>query len=244
MTQVSRAGMLREGKAKILYETSDPACLIQYFKDDATAFNAQKKGTIAKKGVMNNAISSWIFEYLGRNGVPTHFLGKLSEREMLVKRVTIIPVEVVVRNRAAGSITKRLGIPKGRVFQPELVEYFFKSDELGDPPIGEGHIFYFKWATPEELQEMVRLSLKVNSLLKAVFAEAELDLVDFKLEFGKNGQGRVVLADEFTPDGCRLWKTGTQESMDKDRFRQDLGGVEEAYQEVCRRLESKLGGKS
>jgi phosphoribosylaminoimidazole-succinocarboxamide synthase len=229
---------IREGKSKILYSTDNAQQIIQFFKDDATAFNALKKGTIKNKGPINNKVSSSIFQFLEKNGVKTHFLAQPSEREMLVKRVDIIPVEVVVRNRAAGSICKRLGIEKGRVFKPELVEFFYKSDALGDPLISENHIFYFNWATPEELTSMVTSSIKVNQLLTVVFNEIGLELIDFKLEFGRDGSGTVLLADEFTADGCRLWDKKTGEPMDKDRFRQDLGGVDEAYFEVSKRLQN------
>lgn len=239
-----KGALIREGKAKILYETSSgDHTIIQHFKDDATAFNALKKGTIRQKGAINNAVSGWIFQYLEKQGIPTHFVEQLSEREMLVRRVDIIPVEVVVRNRAAGSIVKRLGIAKGTAFTPELVEYFYKSDELGDPLISEGHIFYFKWAKEKELEEMFHLAVKVNSLLRKVFDEIGLELIDFKLEFGRDkATGKVVLADEFTPDGSRLWDKKTGESMDKDRFRQDLGRVEESYEEVYHRLKTYFEG--
>jgi phosphoribosylaminoimidazole-succinocarboxamide synthase len=229
---------IREGKSKILYSTDNAQQIIQFFKDDATAFNALKKGTIKNKGPINNKVSSSIFQFLEKNGVKTHYLSQPSEREMLVKKVDIIPVEVVVRNRAAGSLCKRLGIEKGRVFKPELIEFFYKSDALGDPLISESHIFYFNWATPEELNCMVTSSIKVNQLLTAVFNEISLELVDFKLEFGRDANGTVLLADEFTADGCRLWDKKTGEPMDKDRFRQDLGGVDEAYFEVSKRLQN------
>lgn len=241
---VVKTKALREGKAKILYETSSPDHVIQYFKDDATAFNAQKKGTIKEKGVINNAVSSWIFQYLEKKGIATHFVEKLSDREMLVRKVTIIPVETVVRNKATGSIVKRLGLKKGEPFNPCLVEWFYKSDELGDPLIGESHIFQFKWATREELTQMARLATEVNQHLIPVFREIGLDLIDFKLEFGRDVKtGKVLLADEFTPDGSRLWDLKTGESMDKDRFRQDLGRVEETYQEVYHRLENYFRNK-
>lgn len=233
---LQRKNKIREGKAKILYETDKKDTIIQYFKDDATAFNALKKGQIKEKGVVNNAVSSWIFSYLEKNNIPTHFLEKLSDREMVVRKLDIIPVEIVVRNKATGSITKRLGIPKGTPFNPPLLEYFYKSDELGDPLIGETHISYFKWATPEELSEIGEMTFEVNSLLQGVFNEIGLELIDFKLEYGRCQDGALLLADEFTPDGCRLWDRKTGEPMDKDRFRQDLGGVEEAYQEVYQRL--------
>lgn len=231
-----RGSLIREGKAKILYETSEKSdCIIQYFKDDATAFNALKKGQIQNKGIINNAISSWIFQWLENQDISTHFVQKISDREMLVRKVEILPIEVVVRNRATGSITKRLGIEKGLGFEPPLVEFFYKSDELGDPLIGETHIAHFHWATEPELKQMVTSSLEVNQSLKGVFVEIGLELIDFKLEFGRY-KGQLLLADEFTPDGCRLWELKTGESMDKDRFRQDLGRVEETYQEVYDRL--------
>lgn len=237
-----KRNQLREGKAKVLFETSEPdRFLIQYFKDDATAFNALKKANIQGKGVVNNTVSTWIFQYLEKRGVPTHFVEKLSEREMLVRRVEIIPVEVVIRNRAAGSILKRLGLEKGQAFATPLIEFFYKLDSLGDPLIGETHILQFGWATKAELEEITALSFQVNTELKELFDRAGLELIDFKLEFGReNGTGRVLLADEFSPDGCRLWDHATGESKDKDRFRQDLGGVQEAYLEVEQRLKKVL----
>jgi len=194
---------IREGKAKILYEvrSADPKStgdfIIQYFKDDATAFNAEKRGQIKNKGIINNAISSWVFQYLEKKGIPTHFSEKLSEREMLVRRVKIIPIEMVVRNRATGSITKRLGIAKGTPFQPPLVEFFYKSDELGDPLIGETHIFHFKWASREELSGMVRTSLQVNEELRSLFDEVGLELIDFKLEFGRDNDQKILNQEYF-----------------------------------------------
>ena len=238
-----RGAKIREGKAKILYNTDpESAYIIQYFKDDATAFNAQKRGTIHDKGVRNNSISGWVFSFLETKGIPTHFVKQLSDREMLVKRVDIIPVETVVRNRATGSILKRLGLEKGAPITPPLVEYFYKSDALGDPLIGETHIEHFKWATPNELKEIHARALEVNAHLRRVFEEIGIDLVDFKLEFGRcAGTDRVLLADEFTPDGSRLWDLKTGESLDKDRFRQDLGRVEEAYEDVYQRLRTFFG---
>lgn len=240
-----KGSLIREGKAKILYETQPSSDhIIQYFKDDATAFNALKKGQIKDKGVMNNAMSSWIFRYLAKQGIATHFVDRLGDREMLVRRVEIIPVEMVLRNRATGSIVKRLGLEKGIEFNPPLIEYFYKSDELGDPLISESHILQFKWATSADLREMDRLSLQVNQHLKAVFNEIGLDLIDFKLEFGRDkATGKILLADEFTPDGSRLWDRKTGESMDKDRFRQDLGRVEESYREVFDRLKNYFEGR-
>ncbi len=242
---IEKKNQLREGKAKVLFETSEPdRWLIQYFKDDATAFNALKKASIDGKGVVNNTVSTWIFQYLERHGIPTHFVEKLSEREMLVKRVEIIPVEVVVRNRAAGSILKRLGLEKGQSFSSPLLEYFYKSDGLGDPLIGETHIQLFSWATKSEMDQIAYYSLRVNGLLSELFLRAGLELIDFKLEFGReHGSGKVILADEFSPDGCRLWDKATGESKDKDRFRQDLGGIQEAYLEVQQRLKTVLEAK-
>ncbi len=242
---VEKGKRLYEGKAKILFETDHPErLLIQHFKDDATAFNALKRSSIQGKGVVNNTVSTWIFRHLEKQGIPTHFVEKLSDRDMLVRRVTIVPVEVVVRNRATGSICKRLGIEKGRPFSPPLVEYFYKDDALGDPLIGETHILQFGWATAPELSEINRLSLAVNEILKTVFHAAKLELIDFKLEFGRDAEsGKLVLADEFSPDGCRLWDHATGESKDKDRFRQDLGGVQEAYLEVQARLAEVLEEK-
>lgn len=232
-----KKSQIREGKAKILFETNDPNCIIQHFKDDATAFNALKKGTIKNKGALNNGISTLIFKYLNEQGIPTHYVDTINDTDMVIKKLKMIPVECVVRNKATGSICKRLGIEKGLAFEPPLVEYFYKSDELGDPLISESHILYFKWSSDKELILMCSLSLKVNQVLVPLFKEIGLDLIDFKLEFGKDNSGKLYLADEFTPDGCRLWELNSQESMDKDRFRQDLGKVEEAYIEVHKRLQ-------
>ena len=223
---------LYEGKAKILYKTSDPDLLIQYFKDDASAFDGKKKGTIVDKGVMNNHMSSRIFEYLEENGVKTHFVKNLNDREMLVKNLDIIPVEVVLRNVAAGSLCKRLGIEEGRIFEEQpILEFFYKSDPLGDPMINECHVDIFGWATKEEVEILKSEGLKVNKLMVEFFKERKIRLVDFKVEFGRHN-GQVLLGDEISPDGCRLWDWETNEKMDKDRFRFNLGSVEEKYQEV------------
>lgn len=238
-----RTESIREGKSKILYRTDKPDTVIQYFKDDATAFNAQKKGSIKDKGPINNGVSTSVFKFLEKNGVRTHFLEKLSDREMLCRSLEIIPVEMVLRNKATGSITKRLGLEKGMPFNPPLVEFFYKSDALGDPLIGEGHIAYFKWASKDELNQMIETTLKVNTLLRPVFKEIGLELIDFKLEFGKDKSGNLYLGDEFTADGCRLWDLKTGESMDKDRFRQDLGKVDETYLDVSERLQNYFKGK-
>ena len=221
-----------EGKAKILHKTVDPDLLIQYFKDDASAFDGKKKGTIVDKGVMNNHMSSRIFEYLEENGVKTHFVKNLNDREMLVKNLDIIPVEVVLRNVAAGSLCKRLGIEEGRVFEEQpILEFFYKSDPLGDPMINECHVDVFGWATKEEVEILKSEGLKINKLMVEFFKERKIRLVDFKLEFGRH-KGEVLLGDEISPDGCRLWDWETNEKMDKDRFRFNLGSVEEKYQEV------------
>ena len=223
---------LYEGKAKILYKTSDPDLLIQYFKDDASAFDGKKKGTIVDKGVMNNHMSSRIFEYLEENGVKTHFVKNLNDREMLVKNLDIIPVEVVLRNVAAGSLCKRLGIEEGRVFEEQpILEFFYKSDPLGDPMINECHVDIFGWATKEEVEILKSEGIKINKLMVKFFKERKIRLVDFKVEFGRH-KGEVLLGDEISPDGCRLWDWETNEKMDKDRFRFNLGSVEEKYQEV------------
>ena len=221
-----------EGKAKILHKTADPDLLIQYFKDDASAFDGKKKGTIVDKGVMNNHMSSRIFEYLEKNGVKTHFVKTLNDREMLVKNLDIIPVEVVLRNVAAGSLCKRLGIEEGRVFEEQpILEFFYKSDPLGDPMINECHVDVFGWATKEEVEILKSEGLKINKLMVEFFKQRKIRLVDFKLEFGRH-KGEVLLGDEISPDGCRLWNWETNEKMDKDRFRFNLGSVEEKYQEV------------
>ena len=223
---------LYEGKAKILHKTSYPDLLIQYFKDDASAFDGKKKGTIVDKGVMNNHMSSRIFEYLEENGVKTHFVKTLNDREMLVKNLDIIPVEVVLRNVAAGSLCKRLGIEEGRVFEEQpILEFFYKRDPLGDPMINECHVDIFGWATKEEVEILKSEGLKINKLMVEFFKERKIRLVDFKLEFGRH-KGEVLLGDEISPDGCRLWDWETNEKMDKDRFRFNLGSVEEKYQEV------------
>lgn len=224
-----------EGKAKKLYTTADSDLLIQYFKDDATAFNAQKKGTIGEKGAVNNKISEKLFNLLEKEGVPTHFVKRLSDREMLVKHLQIIPIEVIVRNIIAGSMAKRLGIEEGTVAKETIIDLCYKCDELGDPLINEYHALALGWATREQLERIKELTLKINDVLRKFFDERGLILVDFKLEFGLH-KGEVLLADEICPDTCRLWDKATREKMDKDRFRRDLGNVEEAYQEVLRRV--------
>jgi phosphoribosylaminoimidazole-succinocarboxamide synthase len=236
---MSRRKQVYEGKAKVLYEGPEPGTLVQYFKDDATAFNNQKKGTITGKGVINNRISEHIMTLLGDIGVPTHFVRRLNMREQLVKEVEIIPVEVVVRNIAAGSLSTRLGIAEGTILPRSLVEFFYKADELGDPMVTEEHITCFGWATPPEMDDIIAMSLRVNDFLSGLFLGVGIRLVDFKLEFGRlyqNEDMRIILADEISPDNCRLWDIRTNDKLDKDRFRRDLGGVADAYREVARRL--------
>lgn len=227
--------LIYEGKAKKLFTTGHPDEVLQYFKDDATAFNAQKRGTIVEKGIINNKVSERLFRLLEQNGVATHFVERKSDREMLTKKVTIVPVEVVVRNVIAGSLAKRLGLKEGEAIQPPIVEWYYKNDALGDPLIADEHVRLLKLATPEQMAEIKELALKVNSVLQPFFAERRMVLVDFKLEFGVHN-GRLILADEISPDTCRFWDQATRESMDKDRFRKDLGKIEEAYQEVLKRV--------
>ena len=228
-----------EGKAKVLYEGPEPGTLIQHFKDDATAFNNKKHALIEGKGVLNNRISEYIFLRLGEIGVPTHFLRSLNMREQLIREVEIIPLEVVVRNVAAGSLAQRLGLEEGKPLPRQIVEFYYKNDELGDPMVTEEHITAFGWATPQEIDEILALALRINDFLVGLFLGIGIRLVDFKIEFGReweNEQMRIVLADEISPDCCRLWDVETQNKLDKDRFRRDMGGLVEAYQEVARRL--------
>ncbi|HET6675037.1 MAG TPA: phosphoribosylaminoimidazolesuccinocarboxamide synthase [Nitrospiraceae bacterium] len=226
---------LYEGKAKKIFETGKPDQVIQYFKDDATAFNAQKRGTIADKGVINNKISERLFRLLEQGGVPTHFIERLSDREMLTKKVNIVPIEVVVRNVVAGSLAKRLGLKEGNPIEPAIVEFYYKNDALGDPLITEEHVRLLKLAGPSVVRQIKDFAVKVNGLLVPFFLERRMKLVDFKLEFGLHHDA-LILADEISPDTCRFWDIGTGESLDKDRFRKDLGKIEEAYQEVLRRV--------
>ena len=236
---MSQRRKLYEGKAKVLVEGPEPGTIIQFFKDDATAFNNKKTGTITGKGVLNNRISEYLMVRLADIGIPTHFIRRLNMREQLVRKVEIIPIEVVVRNVAAGSIAKRFDLTEGDALPRSIVEFYYKSDALDDPMIAEEHITAFGWAGPQEIDDMMTMSLRVNDFLCGVFAAISLRLIDFKLEFGRlygDEDIRLILADEISPDNCRLWDIHTNEKMDKDRFRRDLGGVEEAYQEVARRL--------
>jgi phosphoribosylaminoimidazole-succinocarboxamide synthase len=235
------AQLLYEGKAKQLFASDDPTLAVVYFKDDATAFNAQKRGSVAGKGAVNNAVTAMLYGELERFGVPTHFVALLSEREQLVKRVRIIPVEVIVRNRAAGTFAARYGVAEGRPLDPTVIEFCLKSDALGDPPMNAATAVALGHASEVELEEIFDLAAAVNDYLLARFAVAGLDVVDFKLEFGVDDDGNLMLADEISPDTCRLWDAATGEKLDKDRFRRDLGGVPEAYAEVLRRLRESEG---
>lgn len=230
--------ILYEGKAKIVYSTDDPALVSQKFKNDATAFDGKKKGQIAHKGVRNAAISTRLFELLEENGVATQLVERTAEDTLLCKRLEMFPVEVVVRNYAAGSICKRLGFEEGVKMKKPLLEFFLKDDSLGDPLITDAHIEELELVTATEREQIGRLALKVNEVLSAFFAERKVILVDYKLEFGKDVEGNIVLGDEISPDTCRFWDADTREKLDKDRFRRDLGGVEEAYEEMLNRVES------
>ncbi len=236
---MARRKQIYEGKAKIIFEGPEPGTVIQYFKDDATAFNNKKHEILEGKGVLNNRISEYLMTGLDRIGVPTHFIRRLNMREQLVRQVEIIPLEVVVRNVAAGSIAKRLGLEEGTALPRSVIEFYYKNDELGDPLVSEEHITAFNWANPQEIDDMMALSLRVNDYLSGLFAAVGVKLVDFKLEYGRQYEGdmmRLIVADEISPDSARLWDMETGEILDKDRFRKDLGGVVEAYSEVARRL--------
>ncbi len=228
---------LYEGKAKKVFATDDPQLLIVEYKDDATAFNGQKKGTIQGKGVINNQMSNIIMQYLAGHGVPTHFVEELSPRETLVKRVEIVPLEVIVRNISAGSFAQRYGVEEGIVFDSPTLEFSYKNDDLGDPLINSYHALALKLATAEEVDTISRYAFKVNELMRDFWAQRGVTLVDFKLEFGRTEDGAIILADEISPDTCRFWDSKTGEKLDKDRFRRDLGGVEEAYADVMGRLQ-------
>ena len=231
---------LYEGKAKKVFATDDPALYIVEYKDDATAFNGLKKGTIVGKGVINNKMSNRLMAMLEKNGIPTHFVKELSDRETLVKKVQIVPLEVIVRNISAGSFAKHYGVEEGIVFDQPTFEFSYKNDALGDPLLNTSHALALKLATAQEIETIRTYALKINELLKAFWLSCGVTLVDFKLEFGRLSDGTIVLADEISPDTCRLWDAKTHEKLDKDRFRRDMGGVEEAYAEIMRRLEAHL----
>jgi len=236
---MARRKQIYEGKAKILFEGPEPGTLIQYFKDDATAFNNQKHAILEGKGVLNNRISEFIMQGLERISIPTHFIRRLNMREQLIRHVEIIPLEVVVRNVAAGSISKRLGVEEGQALPRSIIEFYYKNDDLGDPIVSEEHITAFNWANPQEIDDMMSMALRINDYLAGLFAGVGIRLIDFKVEFGRQYEGelmRLILADEISPDSCRLWDVDSGDIMDKDRFRKDLGNVTDAYREVARRL--------
>ena len=232
---------LYEGKAKRVYATEDPEKYIVDYKDDATAFNGEKKGTILGKGVINNRVTNHLMRMLEKEGVPTHYVEEISDRETIVKKVKIVPLEVIVRNIAAGSFSKRYGVEEGVVFDAPTLEFSYKNDDLGDPLINSSHALALKLATPEELETIRKYALQVNDFLKQLWSECGVILVDFKLEFGRLADGTIVLADEISPDTCRLWDAKTHEKLDKDRFRRDMGGVEDAYEQVMGRLRKHEG---
>ncbi len=233
---MKKCEMLYEGKAKKVYTTEDPELYIVDYKDDATAFNGLKKGTISGKGVINNRVTNHLMKMLEGKGIPTHFVEELSDRETVVKKVTIVPLEVIVRNIAAGSMSKRLGIEEGTVLPTTVLEYSYKNDDLGDPLINDYHALAMQLCTREELDQIASYAFKINEILKAFFKEINVDLVDFKLEFGKLSDGTIVLADEISPDTCRFWDATTHEKLDKDRFRRDMDNVDEGYHEIMKRL--------
>ena len=235
---VKQLDMMYEGKAKQVFATDDPTLAIIHYKDDATAFNGLKKGTIVGKGVVNNLVSNHLFKMLEQNGVPTHLVEQINDRDSVVRRVQIVPLEVIVRNIAAGSLSKRLGLPEGTKLHSTVLEFCYKNDDLGDPMVNEYHIAAMQLATREEVETISAMALKVNELLTAYLKELNIELIDFKLEFGRF-DGKIVMADEISPDTCRFWDSKTGEKLDKDRFRRDLGDVEGAYQEILRRL---MGG--
>lgn len=226
---------LYEGKAKKVYKTDDPDCYIVDYKDDATAFNGEKRGTILEKGIVNNRVSNHLFKMLEAKGIPTHFVEEISDRETIVRKVEIVPIEVIVRNIAAGSLSKRLGLPEGTKLARTVLEFSYKNDALGDPMINDYHALAMNLATEEELKKIADMSFAINKILGEYLKESNIELIDFKLEFGRY-HGDIILADEISPDTCRFWDTKTGEKLDKDRFRRDMGGVEDAYQEVLKRL--------
>jgi phosphoribosylaminoimidazole-succinocarboxamide synthase len=235
-----KGNLLYEGKAKRVYATASPDEYIVEYKDDATAFNGQKRGQISDKGVVNNRISNVLFRVLEQSGIPTHFIAELSDRETLVRAVRIIPLEVVVRNYTAGSLAKRLGVEEGLPLTQPIIEFYYKDDNLGDPLVNDDHILAFAWASPVELAKLRELALRTNDVLREFFRARNVLLVDFKLEFGRTADGSIALADEISPDTCRLWDATSLEKLDKDRFRRDLGQVEEAYQEMLRRVQKEV----
>ena len=234
--KIEKLNQLYEGKAKKVFETNDPELLIVDYKDDATAFNGLKKGTIESKGIINNKVSNYLMKMLEQHGIPTHLVEEISDRETIVKRVSIVPLEVIVRNIAAGSLSKRLGLPEGTKLKTTVLEYCYKNDDLGDPMVNNYHILAAGFATQEEIDKISSMALKVNELMLEFFKSIGVDLIDFKIEFGKTSDGEIILADEISPDTCRFWDINTHEKLDKDRFRRDMGGVEEAYAEMMKRI--------
>ena len=233
---MTKGEQLYEGKAKKVFATDDPELLIVDYKDDATAFNGEKKGTIVGKGVVNNRMSNFMFKLIEKNGVPTDYVEELNDRDTVLKRVQIVPLEVIVRNKAAGSFSKRFGVPEGTAFKCPTLEYCLKDDALGDPMINDSQIIAIGAATKEELDTIAKYTMKINEIMVAFFKECKVDLIDFKIEFGRLADGTIILADEISPDTCRFWDVDTQEKLDKDRFRRDMGGVEEAYAEMMKRV--------
>ncbi|MBQ7160673.1 MAG: phosphoribosylaminoimidazolesuccinocarboxamide synthase [Clostridia bacterium] len=233
---LTKKEQLYEGKAKKVFSTEDPEKYIVSYKDDATAFNGLKKGTILGKGAINNRVSNFLMRMLETKGIPTHYVEELNPRETVVRKVSIVPLEVIVRNIAAGSLSKRLGLPEGVKMKKTVLEYCYKNDELGDPMVNEYHILAMEFCTKEELDLIAEYSLKINEILSAYLKQCNIELIDFKLEFGKTSDGQIILADEISPETCRFWDSNTNEKLDKDRFRRDLGGVEDAYKEILRRL--------
>ena len=233
---MKKGNALYEGKAKIIYEIDEPDKYLVYYKDDATAGNGAKKGTITGKGVMNNKMTAFFFDLLAKHGIKHHYIKLESDREMIVQKLKIVPLEVIIRNVAAGSLSKRLGLAEGTPMKMPIVEYCYKNDDLGDPMLNRYHILAMDIATTAELDEIEKISLKVNEILKDFLKTKNVDLIDFKLEFGRDANGNIILADEISPDNCRFWDSTTKEKLDKDRFRRDMGGVEDAYKEMLKRL--------
>ena len=236
MENITKGAQLYEGKAKKVYATNDPELVIVDYKDDATAFNGVKKGTIVGKGVINNKMTNYMFSMLEKEGVPTHLVEELSDRETLVKKVSIVPLEVIIRNVAAGSFSKRMGVEEGKALLCPILEYSYKNDDLGDPFINDYYALALGLCTKEELDTIAKYAFKVNEFMVKFFKGIGVDLIDFKIEFGKTSDGKIILADEISPDTCRFWDSKTHEKLDKDRFRRDMGGVEEAYQEMMKRI--------
>ncbi len=236
MENIVKQEQLYEGKAKKVYATNDPDIVIVDYKDDATAFNGEKKGTISGKGVVNNRMTNFMFKMLEKEGVPTHLVEEISDRETIVKKVSIVPLEVIVRNVAAGSFSKRMGVEEGRQLLTPILEFSYKNDDLGDPFINDYYALALGLATKEEIETITKYAFKVNEFMLNFFKGLNIDLIDFKIEFGKTSDGTIILADEISPDTCRFWDSTTHEKLDKDRFRRDMGGVEEAYQEIMKRL--------